>query len=95
MNALYNNRIYNVVDVAGDITLDTDVVEAFDVSLHDPRLIVEPTDKQVADAENLAEWYGINAQAADKLRLMLRGQISIDQWEDWKAAGAAQSNQTS
>ena len=86
MNAIYNNRIYNVVDSAPDITLDARGVEPFDVSFDDPGLIVEPTDDEVADATNLAEWYGLDAEAAAKLRLMLRGEISITQWEDWKAS---------
>ena len=50
MNAIYNNRIYNVVEVAADITLAGNGVEPFDVSFSDPGLIVEPTDDEVADA---------------------------------------------
>ena len=89
MNALYNNRIYNVVDTGGGITLDANGVESFDVSFDHPGLIVEPTDQEVADAINLAEWYGIDAEAATQLRLMLFGRISIDQWEQWKTARSA------
>jgi hypothetical protein len=55
MNALYKNRICNVIEVAGDITLDGRGVEPFDVSLSDPALVIEPTDEQVANASNLAE----------------------------------------
>ena len=60
MNAIYNDRIYNVVDVAGDITLAGNSGEPFDVSFGSPGLIVEPTDDEVAGAVNLAEWYGID-----------------------------------
>jgi hypothetical protein len=81
MNALYNNRIYNVVDVAGDITLDADGVEAFDVPFHDSGLIVEPTDQEVANASNLAEWYGVDVARARQLRRMLIGEISVSEWQ--------------
>lgn len=55
-------------------------VEPFDVALGDPALIVDPTDSEVADAENLSEWYGIDPERAKQLRRMLRGEISIDDW---------------
>jgi len=87
MNAIYNNRIYNVVDVAGDITLDGNGEEPFDVSFHDPGLIVEPADEEVANASNLAEWYGVDAERATQLRRMLLGEISIAQWQSSKESG--------
>ena len=86
MNALYKNRIYNVVDAAGDITLDGKGVEPFDVLFCDPELIVEPTDDQVANADNLAEWYGVGGEVAVKLRATLLGVVSIGEWWDWKAS---------
>ena len=80
MNAIYNNRIYNVVDSAVDITLDARGVEPFDVSFDDPGLIVEPTDDEVAYATNLAEWYGVDAERAIELRRWLLGEISMAEW---------------
>jgi hypothetical protein len=36
-------------------------------------------------ADNLAEHYGIDDEGALELRRMLRGEISIGEWQDWKA----------
>jgi len=81
MNALYRNRIYRVVDVAGDITLEGSGGGPFDVSLCDPVLIVDPTDYEVANAANLAEWHGISEKGAKRLRLMLLGALSLAEWQ--------------
>jgi hypothetical protein len=86
MNALYKNRIYNIVDDVMVVTLDGAGVQPFDVYYDDPDLVIDPTDDEVADAINLAEWYGVDTEAAAQLRLMLLGAISIDHWEEWKAS---------
>ena len=72
MKALYNNRICNIVDVSSDVTL-AEEGRQFIVSLGDEALVIDPTDKEVADAENLREWFGLDAEAVNRLRSMLRG----------------------
>jgi len=84
MKALYDNRIYNVVDVVLDIILEERDGKQFSVDLSDERLNVDPTDSEVADASNLAEWYGVDGEAAKRLRAMLLGEISLDQWQHWR-----------
>jgi hypothetical protein len=84
MKALYDNRIYNVVDVVLDIILEGHDGKQFSVELWDERLIVDPTDSEVAEASNLAEWYGVDDERATQLRLMLLGEISLEQWQSWK-----------
>jgi len=81
MKALYDNRIYNVVDVVLDIILEERDGKQFSVDLSDERLIVDPTDSDVAEASNLAEWYGIDDERAKQLRLMLLNEITIEQWQ--------------
>jgi hypothetical protein len=80
MTACYKNRIYNVVDVAGDLTLASNGIDPFDVSFSDPELIVDPTDEEVAAAENLSEWYGIGGERAQLLRGILRNETSLEEW---------------
>jgi hypothetical protein len=46
------------------------------VSLGDEALVLDPTDKEVADADNLREGYGLDADAVKQLRSMLRGDLS-------------------
>ena len=75
MKALYNNRLCNIVDVSSDVTLAEEGRE-FVVSLGDVALVIDPTDKEVADADNLREWYGLDAEAVKHLRSMLRGDLS-------------------
>jgi hypothetical protein len=84
MKAIYENRIYNVADVAGDLILEGDGKREFAVNFGDDQLIVDPTDEQVADASNLAEWYCVDSEGAKQLRSMLLGEISIGEWRDWK-----------
>jgi hypothetical protein len=35
--------------------------------------LIDPTDKEVAAADNLHEWYGLDDEAVNRLRSMLRG----------------------
>ena len=81
MRAIYDSRIYNVVDVAGDLILETNGQEKFTVDLGDDRLIADPTDQEVADANNLADYYGVSDECDTALRSMLRGQISLEEWQ--------------
>jgi hypothetical protein len=82
MRAIYKNRIYNVVDVSGDITLNGRDVPPFRVEFHDAELIVDPTDDDVANAVNLAHWYGLNLQRTKELRRMLLREISVAEWQE-------------
>ena len=75
MKALYNNRLCNIVDMSSDVTLFEEGRQ-FVVSLGDEALVIDPTDKEVADADNLREWYGLDADAVNRLRSMLRGDLS-------------------
>jgi hypothetical protein len=75
VKALYNNRLCNIVETSSDITLADDGRQ-FTVSFGDEGLVVDPTDKQVADADNLGEWYGLDDEAAKDFRAMLRGELS-------------------
>ena len=77
MKALYNNRLCNIVDVSSDVTL-AEEGRQFVVSLGDVALVIDPTDKEVADADNLREWYGLDAEAVRYLRSMLRGELSSE-----------------
>ena len=79
MKALYNNRLCDVVEASADLTL-ADEGRQFTVSFGDDQLVVDPTDRQVADADNLAAWYGLDPDAAKKFRAMLRGELSVEQW---------------
>lgn len=72
MKALYNNRLCNIVEMSSDVTL-AEEGRQFVVSLGDEALVIDPTDKEVADADNLREWYGLDAEAANRLRRMLCG----------------------
>jgi len=85
MKAIYDNRVYDVVEASVELTLQTATGESFDVEYDDKRLVVDPTDSEVADADNLAEHYGIDEGAARLLRCMLRGDTSVGQWSDWRS----------
>jgi hypothetical protein len=80
VKALYRNRVCSVVEAGEDITL-ADGETKFTVSLGDPGLVLDPTDRQVAGVENLADSYGVEGQAADDLRAMLRGELSTAEWQ--------------
>ena len=48
------------------------------MSLGDEALVIDPTDEEVADADNLREWYGLDAEAVNRLRSMLCGDVSSE-----------------
>jgi len=75
VKALYRNRLCNILHVSSDVTLAEDGRQ-FVVSLGDEALVIDPTDKEVADADNLREWYGLDAEAVHRLRSLLRGDLS-------------------
>ena len=75
MKALYKRRLCNIVEVSSDITLE-EQARQFVVALSDEALVIDPTDSEVADAENLRELYGLDNDAADHFRRPLRGQSS-------------------
>jgi hypothetical protein len=78
VRAIDNNRLCNVVEASSDVTL-ADEGRQFSVSFGDEGLVVDPTDQQVADADNLGQWYGLDHEAARNLRAMLRGELSSGQ----------------
>lgn len=80
MKALHNNRLSNVVETGSDITLADDGRQVT-VSFGDGGPVVDPTDQQVADADDLAQWYGLDHEAARNPRAMLRGELSSGQWQ--------------
>jgi hypothetical protein len=73
VKALYNNRLCNVVETSSDVTLADDGRE-FTVSFGDEALVVDPTDKQVAEADNFSQWYELDDHAAEAFRAILRGE---------------------
>ena len=77
MKALYNNRLCNIVEMSSDITLEEEGRQ-FAVSLGDEALVIDPTDKEVADADNLREWYGLDDEAVRHFRSVLRGDLSSE-----------------
>lgn len=83
MKALYYNRLCNVVETSSDVTLADDGRQ-ITVSFGDEGLVVDPTDKQVADADNLGQWYGLGHEATRNFRAMLRGELSSEQWQKTK-----------
>ncbi|MFN7981523.1 MAG: hypothetical protein U0Q11_06665 [Vicinamibacterales bacterium] len=74
MKALYKNRICYVMDVSSDVTL-IEGETRFVVSLADEALVLDPTDGEVADACNLAEWSGRDGEAVIRYRQFLRGEL--------------------
>jgi hypothetical protein len=54
----------------------TDEGRPFTVSFGDEGLVVDPTDKQVADADHLGQWYRLEYDAIRNLRAMLRGGLT-------------------
>jgi hypothetical protein len=87
VKALYKNRLCTVIDGGPNITLDDDGRQ-FTVDFSDGRLVVDPTDSQVADADNLGQWYGYDDKATNDVRAMLRGDLSPAEWEARKGSSA-------
>ena len=83
MKALYKNNLCFVVDIGRDITLDDDGRQ-FAVEFSDAGLIVDPTDAQVADADNLGQLYSFDEETTSDVRAMLRGELSAKEWEAGK-----------
>lgn len=71
MKALYNNRLCDVVETSSDVALADDG-RRFTVPFGDEGLVVDPTDEQVADADNLGQWYGLDDEGVQDLRAILR-----------------------
>jgi len=76
VKALYNNRLCNIMEVSSDDVTLAEKGRQFVVSLGDEALVIDPTDKEVADADNLRAWYGLDAEAVNHLRSLLRGDLS-------------------
>jgi hypothetical protein len=76
VKALCSGRLCRIVEVSSDITLEESGRE-FVVPLSDEALVIDPTDNEVADATNLRELYGLDDDAADRFRRMLRGESSV------------------
>lgn len=74
------------MEASSDVTL-ADQGRQFTVSFGDERLVVDPTDKQVGDADNLGAWYDLDNEAARNLRAMLRGELSSGQWQKARLRG--------
>ena len=85
MKAVYNNRICAVLEAGYDLTL-SDKGQQVTVSFGDAQLIIDPTDEQVAGADNLDEWYGLDDEGTKDLAAMLRGELSAETWQTRKAA---------
>lgn len=68
--AIYKNRVYRVIDDDwnGFILSNGDHVD-----YSDEQLVVDPTDAQLADVENLDEWTGLHGAALEEQRQFLRG----------------------
>jgi hypothetical protein len=80
VKALYKKRLCYVVETGSDVTLDDDGRQ-FAVQFGDVDLVIDPTDAQVADADNLGELYGIDENATNDIRAMLRGELSAEEWK--------------
>lgn len=72
MKALYRNRLCHIVNMATDVTL-ADEAREFVVSLGDEALVIDPSDSEVAGADNFGEWFGVDHDGARQLRGTLRG----------------------
>ena len=80
MKAIYKGRLCYVVESGSDITLDDDGRQ-FAVQFGDADLVIDPTDAEVAGADNLGELYGADEDATNDVRAMLRGELSTEEWE--------------
>ena len=87
MKAIYKNRLCFVVEAGSDVMLDDDG-RRFTVQFGDADLVVDPTDAQVADVDNLNELYGVDEDTTNDTRAMLRGELSTEEWEARKHSRA-------
>ena len=88
MTAIHDNKIYNVAEASGPLFLETRAGEQLVVDYDDERLIVDPTDADVVGASNLAEWYRLDTAGIEQLRSMLRGEITLSDWQERRALEA-------
>jgi len=87
MNAIYRNRLCRLVETSRDVAILTDEGRELTVPLASEGLVIDPTDRQVAGADNLSNWYGVETEAADDLRAMLCGELSTAEWQSrWRAS---------
>jgi hypothetical protein len=81
MKAIFDSRIFNIIEDGDDVVLEGSGGDKIAIDFGDERLIVDPTDSEVADASNLAEWYSAKGETLERLRSMLRGEISLAEWQ--------------
>jgi hypothetical protein len=53
----------------------------FTVSFGDEGRVVDPTDQQLAGADDLDQWSGLDYEAARNFRAMLHGELPSGQWQ--------------
>lgn len=68
--AIYRNRLYEVADNLSACEL----VEGPTVNFGDAELVIDPTDAQMAEVENLGAFFGVDVPAVERLRAELRRQ---------------------
>lgn len=84
MKALYQNRLYRVVEARAEMVL-VDGERELSVPFDAKDLVIDPTDRQVAEADNLNDWCCVERMAAEDLRAMLRGDLSTEVWQSrWR-----------
>jgi hypothetical protein len=86
VKAQYRNRLCRLVETSGDVAILADEQRELTVHLASDELVLDPTDKQVAAADNLTSWYKVEGREAEDLRAMLCG--------GWRT-GAGQLSSTS
>jgi hypothetical protein len=85
VNALYRNRLCRLVETSGGVTILADDQRELTVRLASDELVVDPTDEQVAAADNLGSWYKVEGREAEDLRAMLCGEVSTAEWQSrWR-----------
>jgi hypothetical protein len=81
MNAIYKRKVYRLSDALDKAVLLNERGGVFKtVEWHE--VIADPTDQQLAAAENLGEWVGYDGAELDAYRDMLRGVITIQNFHD-------------
>ena len=74
MKAMYRNRLCSLIETVGDLAVLANEDGELPVSLGDKELVVDPTDEEIAGAENLPQWYGVGGERVADLRALLRGE---------------------